>query len=126
MQPVRVVLAHHDPASAKDLVRSIRHQFLNFAIVNTPDELRKSISSTQAPLAVVDLELTGFSQVRELCHEFPTTAFVCIHRLADDAMWSQSLAAGAVDCCYASDLLHILQTAEDYIAFKETHTTSAA
>jgi DNA-binding NarL/FixJ family response regulator len=126
MRPVRVVLAHHDPASAEGLVRSVQHQFLNFAIVNTTDELRKSISGTQAPLAVVDLELAGFSQVGELCHEFPTTAFVCIHRLADDAMWSQSLAAGAVDCCYASDLLHVLQAAEHYIAFKEAHAPSAA
>ena len=34
-------------------------------------------------------------------------------------MWSQSLAAGAVDCCFASDVPRILQAPERYVAFKE-------
>ncbi len=126
MRHVRVVLAYHDPASVEELVRPVQDEFLSFAIVNSPEEMRRAIAGIQAALGVVDLELAGFSQVGELCHEFPATAFVCIHRLADDAMWSQSLAAGAVDCCYASDLLHILQAAERYIAFKEAHAPSAA
>lgn len=126
MRPVRIVLAYHDPASVEELVRPVQNEFLHFAIVNSTDEMRRAIAGIHAALGVVDLELAGFSQVGELCHEFPATAFVCIHRLADDAMWSQSLAAGAVDCCYATDLLHILQAAERYIAFKEAQAPSAA
>ncbi len=124
--PVRIVLAHHDPASAEELVRQVQQEFPTFAIAKSTEETRRALMDSHAPLAVVDLELAGFSQVGELCHEFPATAFVCIHRLADDAMWSQSLAAGAVDCCYASDLLHILEAADHYIAFKEARAPSAA
>jgi hypothetical protein len=126
MQPVRVVLAHHDPASVEDLVRPAHHEFLDFAIVKSTEETRTAIANTQAALAIFDLEVAGFPQVRELCHEFPSTAFVCIHRLADDGMWSQSLAAGAVDCCYASDLLRILLAAEHYVSYKQAHASSAA
>ncbi|MGA9565790.1 MAG: hypothetical protein WBS19_09730 [Candidatus Korobacteraceae bacterium] len=126
MRPVRVVLAYHDPASVEELVRQVHDEFLSFAMVNSAQEMRQAITGVPAALGVVDLELTGFSQVRELCREFPATAFVCVHRLADDTMWSQSLAAGAVDCCYAGDLLRILHAAERYIAFKDAHAPSAA
>jgi hypothetical protein len=126
MRPVRVVLAYHDPASVEELLRPVQDEFLSFAIVNSSEEMRRVIVGVHAALGVVDLELVDFPQVGELCHEFPATAFVCIHRLADDGMWSQSLAAGAVDCCYASDLLRILQAAERYIAFKEARAPSAA
>ena len=126
MPPIHVVLARRDPALTDNLARAIQKQFLNLATVGSTEEARNAIARDRAPLAVVDLELVGLSQLAELCHEFPATAFVCIHRLADDAMWSQSLAAGAVDCCFASDLLRILQASERYIAFKEAHTAPAA
>lgn len=126
MPPIRVVLARQDPALVDNLVRSIQKQFLNVATVSSTEEARNAIARDRASLAVVDLELVGLSQLAELCHEFPATAFVCFHRLADDAMWSQSLAAGAVDCCYSSDLPRILQASERYIAFKEAHAAPAA
>ena len=126
MPPIQVVLAHRDLAPSDHLVRSVHKQFLNVATACSADEARSAIARTQASLAVVDLELVGLSQLGELCHEFPTTAFVCIHRLADDSMWSQSLAAGALDCCYASDLPRILEASERYVAFKNAHAAPAA
>ena len=126
MPPIHVVLARHDPAQSDSLVSSIQKQFLNLATVSSADEARNAIARTRAPLAVIDLEVVGLSQLGELCREFPATAFVCIHRLADDDMWSRSLAAGAVDCCFTSDLPQILHSSEHYIAFKTAHASSAA
>ena len=126
MPPIHVVLARQDAALSDNLVRSIQKQFLDLATVGTAEEARNAIARTRAALAVVDLEVVGLSQLGELCHEFPATAFVCIHRLADDDMWSRCLAAGAVDCCFTGDLPRILQSSERYIAFKNTHATSAA
>jgi len=126
MPPIHVVLARQDPAQSDGLVRSIQKQFLNVATVSSAEEARNAIASTQAPLAVVDLELVGLAKLGELCREFPATAFVCIHRLADDEMWSRSLAAGALDCCFTSDLPRILHSPERYIAFKNKQATSAA
>ena len=126
MPPIYVVLARQDPAQSDSLVRSVQKQFLNLATVNSTEEIRNAIARTRAPLAVVDLEVVGLCQLGELCREFPATAFVCIHRLADDDLWSRSLAAGAVDCCFTSDLPRILHSSERYIAFKNTQATSAA
>ena len=46
-----------------------------------------------------------------------------MHRLADDAMWAQALAVGAVDCCLSRDLPRILENADRYIAIKEAEAT---
>jgi hypothetical protein len=126
MGPIRVVLAHRNPAQTDSLVRSIQKQFSNVETVNNQDEIRNTIARVKARLAIVDLELVSFSQLGELCREFPGTAFVCTHRLADEGMWSQSLAQGAVDCCLASDLPGILRAPDRYLAGKESHSPSAA
>jgi DNA-binding NtrC family response regulator len=126
MGPIHVVLAHRDPALTDNLVRSIQRQFCNVATANNLDEIRGSIARVRAPLAIVDLELVDFSQLEELCREFPATAFICTHRLADDAMWSQSLAMGAVDCCLASDVPKILQASDRYVVVKQSQAHSAA
>ncbi|HVP53356.1 MAG TPA: hypothetical protein VMU45_00045 [Candidatus Eisenbacteria bacterium] len=109
-----------------NVVRSIQKQFLKLATVDSAEEVSHAIARTRAGLAVVDLELVGLAQVEELCREFPATAFVCIHRLADDAMWSQSLAAGAMDCCLSSDLLRILEAPQRYVASKQYRTPAIA
>jgi hypothetical protein len=126
MPPIHVVLTRQDAAISDNLVRSIQKHFLDVATVTNREETRSAIARTHAELAIVDLEAVNFSELGQLCHEFPTTAFVCIHRLADDGMWSQSLAAGAVDCCLSGDLPRILQASERYVAFKTTHATPAA
>jgi len=126
MRPINVVLAHQNSALAEGLARSVQKQFLNIATANSKEDLRTAIARLRAPFAIVDLELVNFSELGDLCREFPATAVVCTHRLADDAMWSQSLAMGAVDCCLASDLPGILQASDRYLAIKHEHTFSAA
>ena len=126
MRPINIVLAHRDPALTKDLARSIQKQFRAIATVDSLEEIRSAIARLRAGLAIVDLELVNFSELGELCREFPATAFVCTHRLADDAMWSQSLAIGAVDCCFASDVPKILQASDRYVAIKKSQASSAA
>ena len=126
MPPIHVVLAHRDPGLTDNLVRSIQKQFLDLETVNSAGDFRDTMTRRKTPLAIVDLELVDFPQLGELCHEFPSTAFVCIHRLADDTMWAQSLAAGAVDCCFASDLPSIMYASERYVAFKQAHAKPAA
>jgi len=126
MPPIHVVLARQDPALTDKLVASIQKQFLDVATVSNQEDTRNAIARTKAELAIVDLEIVNFSELGQLCHEFPRTAFVCIHRLADDGMWSKSLAAGAVDCCLSGELPRILQASERYVAYKTTHAPSAA
>src|SRR5208283_6082955 len=112
MPPISVVLAHEESALLQTLAGSSRKQFLNLATVNAAPEVREVVARLRAQLAVVDLEIVNLSELGELCREFPATAFVSTHRLADDVMWSQSLAAGAVDCRLASDIPRILEAAE--------------
>ena len=126
MRPINIVLAHRDPALTEHLVRSIQQQFHLVATTHSLDELRTSVARLRSPLAIVDLELVSFSELAELCREFPATAFVCTHRLADDAMWSQSLSLGAVDCCLASDRPRILQASERYVSLHRSQSSSAA
>ena len=89
MPPINVVLAQQDAALADRLARSIDKQFLNISTVSSVEEIHRSIARLRAPLAIVDLEFVDFTELGKLCHEFPATAIVCTHRLADDAMWSQ-------------------------------------
>ena len=65
------------------------------------------------------------TEVKELCAAFPSTAFVCIHRLADDRMWSEALAMGAVDCYYSSDAHSILLASERYVVLRRARTAAA-
>jgi len=126
MSPVRVVLANPNQELPKSVLTATRRELPNFATVHAPAEIREMVPRLRAQLAVVDLEMITYQELTELCREFPATAFVCIHRLADDAMWAQSLAAGAVDCCSATDLPWILHNAERYVAIKKTEASSAA
>jgi len=126
MPPISVLLLQPGPAHSGNITRTIEKQFLNVVWVNASSELGAAIARVRAPLAIVDLELIKFEEVARLCAEFPATAIVCAHRLADDSMWSQSLASGAVDCCLTSDVLKILQASDRYVAIKESRASTAA
>jgi 3-dehydroquinate dehydratase len=72
-------------------------------------------------VAIVDLELAALSEVRQLTHEFSTTTIVCTHRLADEKMWTDALAAGASDCCYSSDVRAIVLAASNTKTVSHAH-----
>jgi hypothetical protein len=125
MRPINVVLAHHDAVAANDLAASLNKQFRNLAIAKSAGEIAPAVARLRAPFAVVDLELVGFHKLKSLCSEFPATAFVCIHRLADDRMWSEALASGAADCCHSNDLQGILLASERYVVLTRTRSVAA-
>ena len=89
------------------------------------EEISSALVRSRAPFAVVDLELIGMAELKQLCAQFPSTAFVCIHRLADDRMWSEALAAGAVDCCNSADVHGILLASERYVVLSRAHVAAA-
>src|SRR5271165_2696607 len=115
MPPVRVVIASPVAALPKILLKSSYRELQNLTPVHAAAEIRTAVPQLRAQLAIVDLEVVTFSELADLCKEFPSTAFVCIHRLADDTMWTQALAAGAVDCCLSADLRRILENADRYV-----------
>ena len=125
MRPINVVLAHHDAVAADRLAASLGKQFRNLAIAKSDGEIAPAVARLRAPFAVVDLELVDFSTLKSLCAEFPATAFVCIHRLADDRMWSDALAMGAVDCCHSNDLHGILLASERYVVLTRSRAVAA-
>ena len=125
MRAINVVLALHDAASAEHLAASLDKQFRNLVVARNAGDIRSTVARLRAPFAVVDLELVSPAEVKELCQEFRGTAFVCVHRLADDRMWTDALAAGAVDCCCSSDIYGILQASERYVALSRGHSAAA-
>jgi len=125
MRPINAVLAHQDAVSAEQLAASLTKEFRNLLLAKSAQDLRTSLARYRAPFAVVDLELISLGELKELCNEFPATAFVCIHRLADDRMWSEALAMGAVDCCQSNDLRGILLAAERYVVLSRGRAAAA-
>lgn len=114
MRPMNVVLAHHDPVVARALAESLRPQFRKLVVVNTSAAAEAEIARMRANYVIVDLELFSYSDLQRLCSEFPSTLFVSVHRLADEAMWLQSLAVGAIDCCQSNDVRGLLRASERY------------
>ncbi len=125
MRPINVVLAHHDAASAERLAASLGKEFRNLVLVKSAEEAHSAVARFRAPFAVIDLELIDLAELKRLCNDFPSTAFVGIHRLADDRMWTQALAVGAVDCCHCNDLRGILLASERYVVLSRARPAAA-
>jgi len=126
MRPINAVLAHHDPILARGLADSLRPEFRKVAIAGSLSEAQSEIGRLRANFVIVDLELLSYAEVKQLCSEFPATAFACIHRLADEAMWQETLAVGAVDCCQANDVRGILRACERHVQTAVATATATA
>src|SRR5215467_6269098 len=113
MKPLSVVVAQSNGKTAEVLARSLYNHFRVVNVAGNLDELRFAIPRHRADVAIVDLELASLSQVQQLMREFAATRVICTHRLADEKMWSDALAAGAVDCCDASDVRAIVLASSD-------------
>lgn len=120
MKPLTVVVAQCDPKSAESLAASLHSHFKAVHIARDLEEVRRSVPKHRADLLVVDLELASLAQVEELRREMPGTQVVCTHRLADDALWTRALAAGALDCCHTSDIRSIVLAADREHAMART------
>jgi DNA-binding NtrC family response regulator len=111
MKPLSVVVAQSNSKTAEMLAKSLYNHFRVVHLAGNVDELRLAIPRHRADVAIVDLELAALSEVQLLKKDFGAMTIVCTHRLADEKMWAEALAAGASDCCYASDVRAIVLAA---------------
>ena len=121
MKPLSVIVAQSNGKTAEVLARSLYNHFRVVNVAGDLDELRYAIPRHRADVAIVDLELAPLHQVQQLTRDFRATRVICTHRLADEKMWSDALAAGAADCCYASDIRAIVLAASDTKTISHAH-----
>jgi DNA-binding NarL/FixJ family response regulator len=121
MKPLSVVVAQSNSKTAEMLEKSLYNHFRVVHLAGDVDALRLAIPRYRADVAIVDLELAALSEVQQLKQEFAATTIVCTHRLADEQMWANALAAGAVDCCYASDVRAIVLAASETKPLAHSH-----
>ena len=111
MQSSSVLLLQGDSRIARSIVACLRNSFTSVREERSMGELRNSLAKHRATVAILDMELASISDVENLSHDFPEVCVVCTHRLADEAMWSSALNAGAADVCPSHDTRAILDTA---------------
>src|SRR5262249_10814118 len=99
MKPLSIVVLQGDSGHTLSLDKSLYNHFRVVNVARDVNELKSAIPLHSADVVIVDLEFACLEDVQDLCREFSRTSVVCTHRLADEKMWSQALAAGAVDCC---------------------------
>ena len=121
MKPLSVVVAQGNSKSAESLAKSLYNHFRAVNLAGNVDELWRAIPRHRADVAVVDLELADLNKIRELRREFPATTLVCTHRVADEKMWTEALAAGAADCCFTSDVRAIVLAASQTRILSHAH-----
>ncbi len=108
MLPMTVIVAQGNAHCAESMAAFLHGHFDSVMVASSLEELRREIPRYRADIAIVDLELIDVNDVEELHSEFPSTNIICTHRLADEELWTASLAAGAQDCCMPDDVLGIL------------------
>jgi DNA-binding NtrC family response regulator len=110
-QPLVVVVATQNNAVAASLAESLRRYRCAVQFADGPQELETAIARHRAAAAIADLELVPLSEVERLHGQFQQVNFVCTHRVPDEQMWADTLAAGAADCCYNGDHDEIVRAA---------------
>ena len=121
MKPLSVIVAQSNTKTAEMLAKALYNHFRVVHLAGDLNELRQAIPRYRADVAILDLELAALSEVQQLKQEFTATTIVCTHRLADETMWMDALAAGAVDCCYSSDVRAIVLAASHTKPFAHAH-----
>jgi DNA-binding NarL/FixJ family response regulator len=121
MKPLSVVVFQNSSKTAETLAKSLYPHFRVVNVARDLEELKNAIPRHRADVAIVDLELAGIDDVQRLKRDFSATKIVCTHRLADEKMWSKALAAGAIDCCAASDVRAIVLAASELPQMAHSH-----
>jgi AmiR/NasT family two-component response regulator len=111
MKPLSIVVLQGETGHTQSLASSLYNHFRVVNVAHNVNELRSAISQHRADVAIVDLEFAPLDDVQRICREFAGTSVVCTHRLADEKMWGQALAAGAIDCCSSFDVRAIVLAA---------------
>ena len=123
MQSLNVALFQSDPGIAQLLAANLVNEFHSVHVARSMQEMRHIIAKHRPTVAILDMELSGLGDIKQLHQEFPGVSIVCTHRLADEEMWTAALAAGADDICPSSDTPGILRSALRNAAL--THTAAA-
>lgn len=121
MKPLSVVVAQSSARVNETLAKSLYNHFRVVTTASSLSDLMHSIPKHRADVAIVDLELADMRQVEELVRQFSDTTVVCTHRLADETMWTEALAAGAADCCNSSDVRAIVLAASNVKPLSHAH-----
>ena len=121
MKPLSVIVTQSNSKTAELLSKSLSNHFRAVNVAGDMDGLRNAIVKHRADVAIVDLELADLNEVQRLTQEFAGTMIVCTHRLADEKMWSDALAAGAADCCADSDVRAIVLAASHTKPLSHAH-----
>ena len=121
MKPLSVVVAQSSAKVSETLAKSLYNHFRVVTTAGSLSDLMHSIPKHRADVAIVDLELADIRQVEELVRQFSNTTVVCTHRLADEKMWTDALAAGAADCCNSSDVRAIVLAASNVKPLSHAH-----
>jgi len=111
MRAQNVVVLQGDSVIAQSLLNSLSSSFRSVRTVNSLGDLRASIARTRPAIVVIDIDAATIAEVAKLSREFPKTRVVCTHRLADEAMWTEALNAGAADVCPSYDAKAVLSAA---------------
>ncbi len=121
MKPLNVVIAHKDCQCAQSLAASLYTHFKSVAVARSLDEVRIAVPKSRADVAVIDLEMTSLAEIATLRKDFQELDIICTHRLADESLWTEALAAGALDCCHPSDVRSIVLAAQHALATGRFH-----
>lgn len=121
MKPLSVVVAQSNAKAGETLAKSLYNHFRVVTTADSLNDLVHSIPKHHADVAIIDLELADIRQVKELVRQFSGTTVVCTHRLADEKMWTEALAAGAADCCHSSDVRAIVLAASNVKPLSHAH-----
>ena len=111
MLPLTAVVVQSDPECAAALAASLLRHFHTVRIAGSLEEVRAAIPRHRAEFVIVDLELIALSDVQQLRRDFASLSIVCTHRLPDQKLSTSAQAAGALDCCHASDVRSIVLAA---------------
>jgi len=99
--PNSLVILHKDPAHVACLLPYVKSVSDTVFAVHSLSELRNLLSQYSIQTAVLDLAMVSSEEIVGL--QKRGMQIVCTHHFADDSMWAEALAAGALDCCFDDD-----------------------
>jgi DNA-binding response OmpR family regulator len=103
-----VVLLANDLKTAHYLASGLGPHFHSVVVANSHDELREIMAGNHPEAAVIEVEYSRLSDVRNLHQDFPALTIICTHRIPDEELWMAALEAGASDVCPSDDVQNVV------------------
>jgi len=114
-----VVVLETNPGVARSLAGGLRPHFA-VHVTCSREELRDNVARTNPEAVVLNIEHWVLADVENLHRDFPALPIVCTHRIPDEEMWMNALAAGASDVCPADDVANVLTSVLRSMALSRT------